>query len=103
MVTRPDRQCAAASSRLADRSVAIALAATLGASIAILWGINQARAGGSADEQRACTPDVFRLCASEIPSEDRIVVCLNKKITQLSPACRRVMDSDDTPKRQSRR
>ena len=83
--------------------IMIALMAPLVAGLAIFWSMTQARAGGTVDEQMACTPDVFRLCSSEIPSEDRIVVCLNKKISQLSPACRKVMDGDDHPKRHSRR
>lgn len=43
-------------------------------------------------EEDACRPDVFRLCASAIPSEDAIVSCLNANLTRLGPACRAVMD-----------
>jgi hypothetical protein len=46
---------------------------------------------GTADEQAACTPDVFRLCLFDIPKEDRIVACLNRNLSQLSPACHDVM------------
>ena len=46
---------------------------------------------GTAEEQAACTPDVFRLCFFEIPNEERIVACLNSKLSQLSPACHDVM------------
>ncbi len=56
---------------------------------------------GTADEQQACTPDVFRLCSAQIPSEDRIVACLNKNMAKLSPACRAVMKGD-SPKSKSR-
>ncbi|MBS0253298.1 MAG: hypothetical protein JSR78_19740 [Proteobacteria bacterium] len=49
---------------------------------------------GTADEQEACTPDVFRLCSAQIPSETRIVACLNKNMAKLSPACRAVMRGD---------
>ncbi len=45
---------------------------------------------GSADDQAACTPDVFRLCSSEIPSETRIVACLKQKKARLSPGCKKV-------------
>jgi len=45
---------------------------------------------GTAEEQAACTPDVFRLCARFIPSEPRIVACLMQSRPQLSPACGRV-------------
>lgn len=58
---------------------------------------------GTADEQAACTPDVFRLCASEIPSEPKIVACLNRKIDKLSPACRKVMSGDDDDKPRKKR
>lgn len=57
---------------------------------------------GTADEQAACTPDVFRLCASEIPSEAKIVACLNRKVDKLSPACRKVMAGDDDKPRKKR-
>ena len=30
-----------------------------------------ALAQGTAEERQACTPDVFRLCSSEIPNVDR--------------------------------
>jgi hypothetical protein len=46
---------------------------------------------GTAEEQAACTPDVFSLCSSEIPDEKRIVACLNRKIGQLSSECRKVI------------
>ena len=45
--------------------IMIALMATLVAGLAIFWSMTQARAGGTVDEQMACTPDVFRLCSSE--------------------------------------
>jgi hypothetical protein len=54
---------------------------------------------GTADEQQACTPDVFRLCSAQIPNEDRIVACLNRHVAKLSPACRSVMSGKPTKKR----
>ena len=47
---------------------------------------------GTSQQREACTPDVFRLCSSEIPDPDRIVVCLKRKISQLSDQCRGVLD-----------
>jgi hypothetical protein len=45
-------------------------------------------------EQRlACTPDVFRLCSSEIPNVDHIIACMVAKKASLSHACRAVFDS----------
>ncbi len=54
---------------------------------------------GTADELRACTPDVFRLCGEFIPNADRITACLQEKVRDLSPACRVVF----TPSRAARR
>lgn len=56
---------------------------------------------GTQEEQEACTPDVFRYCSAQIPSEDRIVACLNRHLAKLSPACRSVM-AGDPAKRKSR-
>ncbi len=43
------------------------------------------------DGERACKPDVFRLCRDAIPSKERIVACLNQKKRQLRPACRKII------------
>src|SRR5262249_13871148 len=45
---------------------------------------------GTAEDQVACTPDVFRLCWNEIPFVSRIVDCLKSNRAALSPACRTV-------------
>lgn len=42
---------------------------------------------GTADQRRACTPDVYRLCAGEIPNVRAITACLRRKQASLSPAC----------------
>jgi hypothetical protein len=42
----------------------------------------------SQDEEAACSGDAFRLCSSEIPDVDRITACMERKKSQLSPACR---------------
>jgi len=42
------------------------------------------------DQRRLCTSDVFRLCASEIPSVERITACMHKQRASLSEGCRRV-------------
>jgi hypothetical protein len=58
-------------------------------------------AGAHAEEYRgtfaqrmACTPDVFRLCGSEIPDVGRIVACLRQNQTQLGGPCRAVFESN---------
>jgi hypothetical protein len=43
------------------------------------------------DQRRACTPDVYRLCAGEIPSVPKITACLRRKKASLSDACRAAM------------
>jgi hypothetical protein len=44
------------------------------------------------DEQRiACTPDVMRLCAADIPNVDRITSCLVRQRASVSSACRTAM------------
>jgi hypothetical protein len=43
------------------------------------------------DQRRLCTGDVFRLCASEIPSVERITACMRKQRASLSEGCRRVL------------
>ena len=54
-----------------------------------LWGTS-AQAFTEEDQQRLCTPDVFRLCSSEIPDRGRIIACMHQKRAQLSSECRSV-------------
>jgi hypothetical protein len=42
------------------------------------------------DQQRLCTGDVFRLCASEIPDRARITACMRRQRASLSQGCRSV-------------
>ena len=46
----------------------------------------------TAEQRRACTPDVYRLCAGEIPSVTAITACLRRKKSSLSEACRAVFE-----------
>ena len=48
---------------------------------------------GTAEQRAACTPDVFRLCSSEIPNVSRIIVCLKQQKPNLSKPCQAVMSS----------
>jgi len=48
---------------------------------------------GTDDQRAACTPDVFRLCGSDIPDVDRIVACLKKEKPNLSKDCRAVFNA----------
>lgn len=58
-----------------------------------------ASAGGAAhaqlatpEQKRACTPDVYRLCAGEIPNVRAITACLRRQKASLSEACRAVFE-----------
>ena len=84
------------------RALATPVRATL-----LLAALGLASAPGlaaSQGDEDACRPDVFRLCASEIPNEDAIVACLNDRLASLSPACRSVMApaAPATPERRRR-
>ena len=48
---------------------------------------------GTAEQRVACTPDVFRLCSSEIPNVGLIISCMKAKKASLSQACRSVFDT----------
>jgi hypothetical protein len=51
---------------------------------------------GTFEQQMACTPDVWRLCATEIPDVNRIVGCLRQNTPQLSGSCRAVFESNNS-------
>jgi len=51
-------------------------------------------AAGTPEQRQACTGDVFRLCSSDIPNVDRIVACLKRQRTSLSPACQAVFGTE---------
>ena len=46
----------------------------------------------TAEQRRACTPDVYRLCAGEIPNVAAITACLRRRKASLSEACRMVFE-----------
>ena len=48
-------------------------------------------AQGTPEEQRACTPDVLRLCSAFIPDADQITACLRQRNAELSDACRQII------------
>ena len=47
---------------------------------------------GTPEQRRACTPDVYRLCAGEIPNVRAITACLRRQKSSLSPACAAVFE-----------
>jgi hypothetical protein len=44
------------------------------------------------EQKKACTPDVYRLCAGEIPNVRAITSCLRRQKANLSDACRMVFE-----------
>lgn len=62
------------------------IAAALGLFLAVL-AAGSAAAQGTPEQRRACTPDVYRLCAGEIPNVRAITACLRRQKASLSPAC----------------
>jgi hypothetical protein len=58
-----------------------------------LFAIGVAHAELATPEQkRACTPDVYRLCAGEIPNVRAITACLRRQKANLSEGCRAVFE-----------
>jgi hypothetical protein len=57
----------------------------------VLAGPGAASAQGTAAQQVACTPDVFRLCSSHIPDVESIIACLRGNGPRLSAPCHEVL------------
>ena len=70
---------------LASRAnLALALTlATTGSALAAL---------ATPEQKKACTPDVYRLCAGEIPNVRAITACLRRQKASLSASCRAVFE-----------
>ncbi len=69
--------------------VSLGLALTVVASASSAWAYQ-----GTPEQRRACTPDVYRLCAGEIPNVGKITACLQRQKGNLSPACRAAMEGN---------
>jgi hypothetical protein len=67
-------------------------AAAVLATMLTVCSISSAFAIGTPEQRRACTPDVYRLCAGEIPNVRAITVCLQRHKASLSEACRTAME-----------
>ncbi|KJC35587.1 hypothetical protein UP09_30630 [Bradyrhizobium sp. LTSP885] len=72
--------------RRAGRASALGLVLTLFASEAAL------AEPGTPEQRKACTPDVYRLCAGEIPNARAITACLRRQKASLSPACAAIFE-----------
>jgi hypothetical protein len=78
--------------RLAARTSRAKWASALGLFLSLL-AVASASAQGTPEQRRACTPDVYRLCAGEIPNVRAITACLRRQKASLSEACRMAFDS----------
>jgi hypothetical protein len=58
-------------------------ASTVGLFLTLLASAAQAQQG-TPEQRRACTPDVYRLCAGEIPNVRAITACLRRNHSSLS-------------------
>ena len=88
--------------RLAVLSAAIAALVSVSTALAAPGAV-RLKERGSAQDQQACTPDVFRLCFGSIPNEPAIVSCLKRSMPQLSPGCRSVFSSKPSKSRRAGR
>jgi len=57
-----------------------------------LLATGSASAQGTPEQRKACTSDVYRLCAGEIPNARAITACLRRQKASLSPACAAVFE-----------
>jgi hypothetical protein len=60
--------------------------------LTMLAGGSASAQQGTPEQRRACTPDVYRLCAGEIPNARAITACLRRQKSSLSPACAAVFE-----------
>jgi hypothetical protein len=50
---------------------------------------------GTEEQRVACTPDVFKLCSSQIPNVEAIVACLKTNKKNLSAGCQAVFNAPE--------
>jgi hypothetical protein len=67
-------------------------ALALGFLFALIAGGSVQAQQGTPEQRKACTPDVYRLCAGEIPNVRAITACLRRQKASLSPACAAVFE-----------
>ena len=60
---------------------------TLGFLLTLIASGSAVAQQGTPEQRRACTPDVYRLCAGEITNVRAITACLRRQKSSLSSAC----------------
>ena len=86
---------AAMKARLVRRAVLLNRACrplALGFLFALIAGGSVHAQQGTPEQRKACTPDVYRLCAGEIPNVRAITACLRRQRASLSAACAAVFE-----------
>jgi hypothetical protein len=73
-----------------SRATRLDLVLAFGLVLAMLATGSASTEPGTQEQRRACTPDVYRLCAGEIPNVRAITACLRRQKASLSDACRAV-------------
>jgi hypothetical protein len=48
---------------------------------------------GTEEQRASCTPDVFKLCSSQIPNVEAIIACLKTNKKNLSAGCQAVFNA----------
>jgi len=79
-----------------ERAWAKASRANLAASVGFLLALSTSHSASAAlatpEQRRACTPDVYRFCAGEIPNVRAITNCLRRQKASLSESCRAMFE-----------
>lgn len=70
--------------------------------VVLALATSTASAQGTSAQRAACTPDVFRLCSSDIPDVTRITACLRRERPRLSAGCQGVFAALDRPQTATR-
>jgi hypothetical protein len=68
------------------------LAVALSVGLALFTAGSAMAEPGTPEQRAACKPDVYRLCAGEIPNVRAITACLRARKASLSDACRAVFE-----------
>ena len=74
------------------RRWALASRANLALALTLVTTGSALAALATPQQKKACTPDVYRLCAGEIPNVRAITACLRRQKASLSNACRAVFE-----------
>jgi hypothetical protein len=82
------------SANLVAFSTSRRIAVALGLALSVVSVSTAFAYEGTPEQRRACTPDVYRLCAGEIPNVRAITACLMRQKGNLSPACRAAMEQN---------